>query len=306
MTIKHLVIPGGGPTGFQALGALRYLEESGFWSYDNIETIYSTSVGAIIGVLLCLRFDWDTIFDYVERRPWHDAVHVSVEQVFETYSKMGLFDQSLTKLFFQPFFDARDISIDMTLHELFNISNVELHIFTLELNSFEVCDLSHLTHPDLKVLTAIHMSASIPFIVTPVFIGDKCYVDGGIICNYPLKYCIDRSESIDDIFGIKNDYNVGSNSNITTESTILDYAVNFISKLVYTASEAYVPPEIPNELVYKTGLVNLTSLKLAINSQEKRKELLLLGKTDAELFLIKFKNKYAKQCDDVIEQCSKN
>ena len=59
--IKHLVIPGGGPTGIKALGALQYLEQNGYWNINNIETIYATSAGAILSVLLCLKFEWATI-----------------------------------------------------------------------------------------------------------------------------------------------------------------------------------------------------------------------------------------------------
>ena len=35
---KHLVIPGGGPSGLKALGALQYLEINKYWNIENIET----------------------------------------------------------------------------------------------------------------------------------------------------------------------------------------------------------------------------------------------------------------------------
>jgi predicted acylesterase/phospholipase RssA len=82
MTIKHIVIPGGGPTGIKALGALQYLEQNGYWNIDNIETIYATSAGSIIAVLLCLKFDWDAINDYIIKRPWHEVTHLNINQVF--------------------------------------------------------------------------------------------------------------------------------------------------------------------------------------------------------------------------------
>ena len=56
MTIKHLVISGGGPTLFRTLGALHHLQEKAFWKIDEIESIYGTSAGAIVAVLLFLRF----------------------------------------------------------------------------------------------------------------------------------------------------------------------------------------------------------------------------------------------------------
>ena len=92
MPIKHLVIPGGGPTGIKALGALQYLEQNGFWSIHEIETIYATSAGAILSVLLCLKFDWETVNDYVIKRPWHDVFPIKVQNVLDAYTKKGIFD----------------------------------------------------------------------------------------------------------------------------------------------------------------------------------------------------------------------
>jgi predicted acylesterase/phospholipase RssA len=57
MTIKHLVICGGGPSIFQSLGAIQRLEQQKFIEMPNIQTIYGTSAGAILGVLLCLFFE---------------------------------------------------------------------------------------------------------------------------------------------------------------------------------------------------------------------------------------------------------
>ena len=52
MTIKHLVISGGGPTMFQSLGAIQYLEQNGYLNLNNIETIYGTSAGAFVSVFI--------------------------------------------------------------------------------------------------------------------------------------------------------------------------------------------------------------------------------------------------------------
>ena len=67
--IKHLVVSGGGPTMIQTLGSIQHLEENKFIDINIIETIYGTSAGAIIGVLICLKFDWITLHDYIIKRP---------------------------------------------------------------------------------------------------------------------------------------------------------------------------------------------------------------------------------------------
>jgi hypothetical protein len=50
MTIKHLVISGGGPIMIQILGAIQHLETNKIVDMKNIESIYGTSAGAIVGV----------------------------------------------------------------------------------------------------------------------------------------------------------------------------------------------------------------------------------------------------------------
>ena len=74
MTIKHLVISGGGPIMVQVLGAIQNLEKNNFIDMKNIESIYGTSAGAIVGILICLKFDWETINDYIIKRPWNSII----------------------------------------------------------------------------------------------------------------------------------------------------------------------------------------------------------------------------------------
>ena len=62
--IKHIVINGGGPTGWISYGALKCLFKKEFINIDNIKSIYGTSAGAIIGVIISLKYDWNTLEDY--------------------------------------------------------------------------------------------------------------------------------------------------------------------------------------------------------------------------------------------------
>ena len=84
--IKHLVISGGGPTMIQTLGSIQHLEENKFIDFNNIETIYGTSAGAIIGVLICLKYDWTTLYDYIIKRPWHEVFPVIIQIIFDDYT----------------------------------------------------------------------------------------------------------------------------------------------------------------------------------------------------------------------------
>jgi NTE family protein len=304
MTIKHLVIPGGGPMGIQAIGALQHLEKSGFWNINDIKTIYATSAGAIISLLLALKFDWESINDYIILRPWHEAFGVNISQIFEAYSKKGIFDNSVMKIFYKPFFETKDLSLDMTMLEFYEYSGIELHFFSLELNSFEIVDINYKTFPDIPVLQSVHMSCAIPMVISPVCFDGKCFVDGGILNNYPIKYCIENEKNMEEIFGIQNVYEKQENNIVNNESTMLDYVVHFISRLVNNASiNSNYEANMPYELKYDAVLMSLDNMKEALYSSEVRKNLIEKGLKAAEDFLsTNKKQEHEEESNELVEE----
>jgi len=294
MTIKHIVISGGGPTGLKSLGALQHLEKSDFWKIKNIESIYATSAGAIIALLIVIKIKWEYINDYVIKRPWHEVFDISINQIFEAFSKKGLFDDKVIDIFFKPFFNAIDLSINITMRELYEYSKIDFHVFSLEMNHFDMIDISHTTHPDLKVFDAIHMTIALPLVITPRCIDNKCYIDGGVVSNYPLNYCITNNNISDDnlgeILGVRNNYENSENNIVKHDSTILDYITIFINKLVMNVDTEPKQIKIPNELVYKTQNLSFAFLKSTISSSDEREKLMNDGIMAAESFLSNYQN----------------
>jgi predicted acylesterase/phospholipase RssA len=290
MTIKHLVLSGGGPIMIQLLGAIQHLESNKFIDLKNIESIYGTSAGAIVGVLICLKYDWETINDYIIKRPWQDVFKIKVDKIFESYSKKGIFDFKTIEKCFKPLFDAKDIQMDITLEDFYKYSNVELHFFSFEINDFKIEDISYLTHPKLSLLSAIHMTCSLPILVTPVCIDNKFYIDGGIVCNYPLKICIDSGKNIDEILGFKNQYDNDTKSHINSDSTLLDFIMFFLFKVIYSLNTDSLQPHIKHEFLCKTDKMNIQMLRTSLSSIDVRKELFNNGLEDAKNFLAKLEN----------------
>ena len=297
MTIKHLVMSGGGPTMLQTLGALYHLETNGILNLQDIETIYGTSAGAIIGLCIALKFDWETINDYIIKRPWQDVFPIKIQNILDSYTKKGIYDNKTIKKCFKPLFDAKDIPIDINLSDFYELTKVELHFFGFEINEYKVEDISHLTHPNISVITAIQMTSALPILVTPICIDEKCYVDGGMSCNYPLKYCIESGKQPDEILGFKNKYSESKNK-ITSDSTLLDFLLSFIYKAVFSLSTDKNQPEIQNEVICDVSHLNLDFLKNAISKIEVRKELFDNGVVSAQLFLEKLNPKDVKKNDE--------
>ena len=285
MTIKHLVISGGGQTMVQSLGAIQYLEQNKFIDLNTIETIYGTSAGAIIAVIVGLKYDWETVNDYFIKRPWHKLFNIKAQHIFDAYSKKGVYDIDILEKFYKPLFEAKNIPIEITMKEFYEYSKIEIHIFVFELNSFETAEITYKTHPDLQLIKAIFMSCSLPILVTPTFIENKCYIDGGIVCNYPLNVCIESQKNVDEIVGFKNHYSEDTTNYIDSNCSLFEFAVGFIFKIIRNLHTDNKQTKIKNEVIYKSDHVSISVLKDAISSIEARQKLLQIGIDSAKQFL---------------------
>ena len=290
--IKHLVVSGGGPTMIQTLGSIQHLEENKFIDINSIETIYGTSAGAIIGVLICLKFDWITLHDYIIKRPWHEVFPIKVQNIFDAYTKKGIFDEKTIIKCFKPLFDAKDISLNISLKDFFEYSKIELHMFSFEVNAFQIEDISYLTHPELSLITAIQMSCALPVLMTPICTEGKCYIDGGITCNYPLKYCIESpNKNIEEILGFKNQYDDHNKNQIDLNSTLLEFIMNFLFKIIHSiSSNNMIQTSITYEVLCNTNFLSINTLKSALSSIEVREGLYMNGIEYAKTFLSTLEN----------------
>jgi predicted acylesterase/phospholipase RssA len=288
MTIKHLVLPGGGAAAIRLLGALQKLHDNDIWNVKDIESIHAVSAGTIIGVLLSLKFDMQTIVDYIIQRPWGDVFKVGLTNIFDVFLKKGFFNTEMFVTFVKPFFDTRDISLDITMKEFYELTKVKLYFYTVELNKFELVQVSHETFPELQVIKAVHMSAAYPVMLSPVIINDKCYVDGGVICNYPINYCIDMGNDISEILGVGSEAKK-NDRRVTSESTIFEYLMELIYKMVMNIFDRVRDLEtrqhITNYVSIHIPSITIGDIQDTFNDIEIRKNLLREGASSAQEFL---------------------
>jgi len=285
MTIKHLVFSGGGPIMIQILAALQELEAKDFLHMSNIETIYGTSAGAIVATLIALKFDWDTINDYIIKRPWQDVFPIHITHILDSYGKRGIFDHQTVEKCFKPLLDAKDIPIHISLLDFYHYSNIEIHMFAFDINQYKTIDISHVTFPELPLLTAIQMSCALPVLMAPVCMNNMCIMDGGVACNYPLNYCIESGKKTDEILGFKNKYsNAITQTIINEESTLFDYILGFIYKAIFrlNTDDQYT---IEYEVECDTSYITIELLQNALSNVEVRRELFDKGISTAQTFL---------------------
>jgi predicted acylesterase/phospholipase RssA len=288
MTIKHLVISGGGPTMIKSLGACQYLEENNFWKIDNIQTIHGTSAGALVGAMLCLKYDWETINSYIIDRPWNDAFPFNIKSIMDAYTNRGIFGRKATEIVFKSLLLGKDLSLDITLKEFYDYSKIELYMYSFEINNFKMESISYKSYPDLPLLTALQMTSAVPILISPVCVDGKCFIDGAVVSNYPLDFCLDVVEDTTEILGFKNDYGEKKQSNnINEDSTLLDYIMTFLYKLIFQLNTEDKQTRIENEVLYSAQYLSFEYIKSVLSSSEIRKEFLQSGTQSATDFLTK-------------------
>jgi len=145
-----------------------------------------------------------------------------------------------------------------------------------------------LTHPDLPIIQCVHMSSCIPTLFMPVFIeansetstsvSKGCYVDGGLLDNYPVLHCLQRfPDSSDRILGINQIYD-NKKVLFEEEDTMLDYLVSFLNKLVqHVDTTQNNTGKIKYEMSYQVDFMSFQQLKDALFSSEIRKQMLEEG-----------------------------
>ena len=174
------------------------------------------------------------------------------------------------------------------MEDFYNYSKIEQHFFAFDINSFVLEDICYKTHPTLELLTAIQMTCALPIIVTPVCINNKCYIDGGVVCNYPLKYCLESKINVHEILGFKNQYDKSNENMIDSSSNMLEFTMGFLFKVIQSLGTDHLQPKIKYEVKCKTELLSIEFMKSALTSIESRKKLFQSGIESAEDFLLMY------------------
>jgi predicted acylesterase/phospholipase RssA len=208
-TIKHLVIGSGGHTGMIFYGVLREAHQRGFWERENIQTIYGTSIGAVVGAMICMNHSWETLDAYLIHRPWDKVFPMNLFQIFDAMKTRGLFCQTQFEEIIVPLLKSMDKTPDITMEEFYEWTGVEFHVFITELNQSEGVDISYKTHPKWRLLDGLYASCALPVLFCPMLIPTEnadildCYIDGGIFNNYPILPLLSTGINPKEVFGIE-------------------------------------------------------------------------------------------------------
>ena len=326
--VKHLVFSGGGPIGFVEYGAIKYLTEKNFLDYKNIESIYSISVGGIIGLIYILNYDWTWMDDFLIKRPWNKLCNISYSSYINILYEKGIINKKVIISALEPLFLAKNIPLNITLLEFYNLTKIEFNIFACCLSNLKQTKFNYITTPNVELIDALYISLAVPIVFAPLYVNEDLYLDGGIIVGCPINLCIaDKECNNDEIFCFMNDKmhpidlsnsfynkyleNTKANNVISKEANFFEYIFFLIKKLFVKISNVendivtYIKNHINTALSYNS--IDISYWFQVMSCEKERCHLVNLGKIQATNFLNKLEEDGLKEdglketrCDEQI------
>ena len=114
MTIKHIVLSGGGPVGLIEYGILKSLSINNIINYKNIESVYGVSIGTFIGLIYILNFEWSWMDDFLIKRPWNKIINITSYDYLNIFYNKGLLNIDFVINMIKPLLLAKNLNIDIT------------------------------------------------------------------------------------------------------------------------------------------------------------------------------------------------
>lgn len=280
--IKCIVISGGGAMFFQMLGIFTEIIKNDTFDINNISDYYGCSAGSLLCVLLSLNHTCDCINKYFIDRPWHNLIKSDIFQVLSSFNTCGIINKDILIKCFNSLFKAKDLDLStITLKDFYDKTKKNIHIYSTNITDGLFVDLSHITHPDWLLIDALHASMCIPTIIEPVIKDNKCYIDGGVVNNFPVNFALKIFKN-NEILGIKTEATIKDDQDLEPELKF-DNMLNFITYILFQShskliKQKYIREPLDNIIIIRKDAIDMLDLFSVVNSKDKRLEYFELGK----------------------------
>ena len=190
----NIALSGGGIHTVAFIGCVRYLYENN--KLDKLHNVIGSSGGSAIALMMVLEYTWEEMRDFfVEMSQDEECkkmLKYSIADVFKVFKKYGMNDGHIIAHNVKRILAFKDVSEEITFIELIKKTGKNLVIPVTNLTQKKIEYISVDTYPEMKIVTAIRMSSSIPILFEPVKYYTDIYVDSLIYDNFPIEYFEDK------------------------------------------------------------------------------------------------------------------
>lgn len=182
-----LVLSGGSFKGFAYIGVIKALKKIDL--LKDLNVFVGTSIGSVFAFLLSLNSYIEEIEELITKIDFNNLFNYNIKNLYLNY---GLNDgKNITKIL-KSFLDKKNYNHNLTFKELYDKTKNILIINSTNITNKQNEIFDYLSTPNLKIIKAIRMSISVPFIFSPVKYNNCFYVDGGIIDSFMYLYMINE------------------------------------------------------------------------------------------------------------------
>ena len=187
--VKSVCLSGGGVTGMAHVGVLSFLEKRGVLA--SVETYVGTSIGAVVASLFVIGCTSAEIMDLLTKIDATTAFSFSsCAQFFNCY---GVDSGEFFMAHLVDQFIRKHVSPTITFNEIAVKFNKRLIMVGTNLLTHAAVYFSPESHGDMRILDAVRISISIPFVLSAVPYQGALHVDGGVTDNFAFQYCVEDS-----------------------------------------------------------------------------------------------------------------
>ncbi|AXI40121.1 hypothetical protein CX649_10950 [Bacillaceae bacterium ZC4] len=285
------VFSGGGIKGFAFIGAYKALEEKGF----EFARVAGTSAGSIIAALIAAGYKSDEILslmDSLELRKFLDKrkgiMSFMLMKWISVYWRMGLYKGQFLEEWMEEKLKAKGVST------FADLPKGKLRVIASDLTNGKIVvlpdDLSKygINANRFSVAKAVRMSSCLPYFFEPVKLwtkdGVSIVVDGGVLSNFPI-WLFDGKIKKRPILGFQLSAHIEERPRNEIKN-----ALSMFHALFETMKEAHDARHIATR--HERSIVfipveNILTTEFKITN-EKKQELIQLGKEKTETFLKKW------------------
>lgn len=289
--ITTLILSGGGVKGISYIGALKYLDELKMMKAENVESeetcnipefdiseIVGVSAGSIVSLLYILGYTYEELVDEILSKNLSDLKELRIKNFLQKYG----FDSGRRIMnWIETLIIRKGYSKDITFADIYTQFRINFRVVTTNLNKYKTVVFDKQSSPTLRVTRAIRMSIGVPFVFTVTRYRGECYVDGGLINNYPIKEYDNR---LDNVLGLK----LVTRGEFHQIDESIDSFYNYLRNLITcymvqkeretTLSYKYTDHTVGIEAQSVTGPINFSL------SDEDKKSLIDLGYSSAKSY----------------------
>jgi len=180
--LDTLVFSSGGIRFIAFVGAMKALNKKNM--LKNIKTYVGVSAGAIFAYFLNIGYSWQELYKITMEFNFSQLNQFNIEIFFERY---GLNDGEKLTDFIKMVTIRKQLNENITFLELYNFTHKKLIISATCISNSQLEYFDYIRTPNMKILTAIRLSMSVPYYFTTEEYSGKLYIDGAILEHLPVS-----------------------------------------------------------------------------------------------------------------------